>query len=25
MVEGRNPARIEHWAKRIAEVVRGAG
>ncbi|HZM44786.1 MAG TPA: phosphoglucosamine mutase [Burkholderiales bacterium] len=25
MVEGRNPARIEHWAQRIAAVVRTAG
>ena len=24
MVEGRNPARIEHWAQRIADVVRSA-
>jgi phosphoglucosamine mutase len=24
MVEGRNPGRIEHWARRIAEVVRAA-
>jgi phosphoglucosamine mutase len=24
MVEGRNPARIEHWARRIADVVRSA-
>ena len=24
MVEGRNPARIEQWAQRIAAVVRGS-